>query len=215
MLSFRSVLAGVAITAAAVSFNSAANAHFQLDATPILQNLNLSDTAEVTANTIFTGSSSGYVINITADVDVSTANGLAAINSIDDAITLLTFTPVIGTAFDTFSFRGQLNTNADQNIRVTVTDQHDDVFNFFITSNGNFAAIGIETVPLSGETIKKVTIEGLGLGFANIKQIGFGAAPIAPAVPEPTTWAMMLIGFAGVGFIAYRRRSRGPLLRVC
>jgi hypothetical protein len=28
------------------------------------------------------------------------------------------------------------------------------------------------------------------------------------AVPEPTTWAMMLIGFAGIGFLAYRRRVK-------
>ena len=27
----------------------------------------------------------------------------------------------------------------------------------------------------------------------------------ASAVPEPSTWAMMLLGFAGVGFMAYRR----------
>ena len=29
-----------------------------------------------------------------------------------------------------------------------------------------------------------------------------------PAVPEPSTWAMMLLGFAGVGFMAYRRKSK-------
>jgi hypothetical protein len=28
------------------------------------------------------------------------------------------------------------------------------------------------------------------------------------AVPEPSTWAMMLLGFAGVGFLAYRRRNQ-------
>jgi hypothetical protein len=28
------------------------------------------------------------------------------------------------------------------------------------------------------------------------------------AVPEPSTWAMMIIGFAGVGFVAYRRKSK-------
>jgi len=28
------------------------------------------------------------------------------------------------------------------------------------------------------------------------------------AVPEPSTWAMLLIGFAGVGFMAYRRRNQ-------
>ena len=37
-------------------------------------------------------------------------------------------------------------------------------------------------------------------------------AGIASAVPEPTTWAMMLLGFAGVGFKAYRRKSKPALM---
>jgi hypothetical protein len=31
------------------------------------------------------------------------------------------------------------------------------------------------------------------------------------AVPEPSTWAMMILGFAGIGFMAYRRKSNGAL----
>ena len=27
-------------------------------------------------------------------------------------------------------------------------------------------------------------------------------------MPEPSTWAMMLIGFAGLGFMAYRRTKK-------
>jgi len=30
---------------------------------------------------------------------------------------------------------------------------------------------------------------------------------LAEAVPEPSTWAMLLFGFASVGFMAYRRKS--------
>jgi len=30
----------------------------------------------------------------------------------------------------------------------------------------------------------------------------------APAVPEPSTWAMMLLGFASIGFMAYRQESK-------
>jgi hypothetical protein len=32
------------------------------------------------------------------------------------------------------------------------------------------------------------------------------------AVPEPSTWAMMILGFAGVGFMAYRRKSKSALM---
>jgi hypothetical protein len=28
------------------------------------------------------------------------------------------------------------------------------------------------------------------------------------AVPEPSTWAMMILGFVGIGFMAYRRKSK-------
>jgi hypothetical protein len=31
-------------------------------------------------------------------------------------------------------------------------------------------------------------------------------------VPEPATWAMMILGFAGIGFMAYRRKSKPALM---
>ena len=34
------------------------------------------------------------------------------------------------------------------------------------------------------------------------------------AVPEPATWAMMILGFAGVGFMAYRRRQNSSAFRI-
>jgi hypothetical protein len=36
---------------------------------------------------------------------------------------------------------------------------------------------------------------------------------LASAVPEPSTWALMFVGFAGVGFMAYRRKAK-PMLMV-
>jgi hypothetical protein len=35
---------------------------------------------------------------------------------------------------------------------------------------------------------------------------------MASAVPEPSTWAMMFLGFAAIGFMAYRRKSRPALM---
>jgi hypothetical protein len=34
---------------------------------------------------------------------------------------------------------------------------------------------------------------------------------LASAVPEPSTWAMMMLGFVGLGFMAYRRRKDSTL----
>jgi hypothetical protein len=36
---------------------------------------------------------------------------------------------------------------------------------------------------------------------------GFAANGVG-AIPEPSTWAMLIIGFAGVGFMAYRRKNQ-------
>jgi hypothetical protein len=36
-----------------------------------------------------------------------------------------------------------------------------------------------------------------------------GDFALGGAVPEPSTWAMMLIGFAGLGYAGYRR-AREP-----
>jgi hypothetical protein len=44
---------------------------------------------------------------------------------------------------------------------------------------------------------------------------GFGVGTLAvSAVPEPSTWAMMILGFCGIGFMAYRRKQSGPSFRL-
>lgn len=49
---------------------------------------------------------------------------------------------------------------------------------------------------------------GDGIDQGAISRFGFQTAPAAnAAVPEPATWAMMVLGFVGVGF-AMRRRSK-------
>jgi uncharacterized membrane protein len=36
-----------------------------------------------------------------------------------------------------------------------------------------------------------------------------GQAIGVTVVPEPSTWAMMLLGFVGLGFVGYRRARKG------
>jgi hypothetical protein len=42
-------------------------------------------------------------------------------------------------------------------------------------------------------------------------QTGPVGSGIAPPVPEASTWAMLILGFMGVGFVACRRKGRGQL----
>ena len=50
------------------------------------------------------------------------------------------------------------------------------------------------------------------IGFDGV-QSGNGEVEIdfvGPAIPEPSTWAMLLLGFAGLGALAYRRNEAAP-----
>jgi hypothetical protein len=44
---------------------------------------------------------------------------------------------------------------------------------------------------------------------------GFGVGTFAvSAVPEPSTWAMMILSFTGLGFMAYRKKHNGASFRL-
>nr|WP_057856302.1 PEP-CTERM sorting domain-containing protein [Bradyrhizobium lablabi] len=43
----------------------------------------------------------------------------------------------------------------------------------------------------------------------NFSSMSFDATQATPAVPEASTWAMMILGFASIGVLAYRRRRSG------
>ena len=49
---------------------------------------------------------------------------------------------------------------------------------------------------------------GFTLPDQSLSKVGnFASVGVSAAVPEPSTWAMMIMGFAGVGFMAYRRKN--------
>jgi hypothetical protein len=65
----------------------------------------------------------------------------------------------------------------------------------------------------NGDCIVRVT-QGLTSGLIDVDvtaRATFAATAVA-SVPEPSTWAMMILGFAGVGFMAYRRKSKPALM---
>jgi hypothetical protein len=63
-----------------------------------------------------------------------------------------------------------------------------------------------DNVPITSISISDLTKPG-----AEIDTLSFTTGFIA-AVPEPSTWAMMVLGFCGLGFMAYRRRSSSAML---
>jgi hypothetical protein len=74
---------------------------------------------------------------------------------------------------------------------------------------------GSHTDPLANEW---VTISGLGsfttAEFTSSKNAFEFSLGSSSSVPEPATWAMMMLGFAGLGYTAFRRNSKGRALAV-
>jgi hypothetical protein len=195
-------LAAALISIAAVSFGSAAKADFVIDTTPVDTSVNFVSQASVAGNNTFYGTSGLVTIDFLTNVNTQHANGVADIKVAngDPAMNWLLLTPEDGVAFNLFSFRGQLFSNIDQPVTVTITDQHGTSFNFTITENGNFGPYGFQALQNSNEYIKSVLITGNGAGFKELKQFGFGLdTSLNAAVPEASTWAMMLLGFAECG----------------
>jgi hypothetical protein len=77
----------------------------------------------------------------------------------------------------------------------------DQTFTSLLTAEGFFQDHVIDLGPYSGAV--DLTF-GYNLVADGSSDFGFDFA-FGGAVPEPSTWAMMLLGFAGLGFAGYRR----------
>jgi hypothetical protein len=161
--------------------------------------------------TTFTGTVgahlSGPAVTVDATGAVDTGAGFADIKPSGAAVlTSLTFTPTNDALFSDFSFRGQLERPGFTGVvDITWTDGLGTTGMLTVTGvkgpNADFDRIGI--VSNDGETLKSVEISTTGSGgFKEVKQVQFSA------IPEPSTYALMLLGFAGLSYAALCRAKR-------
>ena len=66
--------------------------------------------------------------------------------------------------------------------------------------------------PIGTDCSKYVYWDGIHATEAAHLTIAGAFLTIAAPVPELSTWAMMIVGFAGIGFMAYRRKSKPALM---
>jgi hypothetical protein len=176
------------------------------------------DAAEHDIST-FTGTVGGHTgTAVTVDTigNIDTGAGFSTIKPTSDAtLTSLTFTPTDDTLFTDFSFRGQLAPVGDTGvINVAWTDSNNLSGTLQFTGipgpDTDFNRLGI--VSNDGETLKSVVITtAAGESFDEFKQVQFSAASIPPSIPEASTWAMMILGFVGLGYASFRRTSKPRL----
>lgn len=211
MINPRNLVVAISVAAAGAMFSFAARADIVSSTSTAWQTSSTSwnvdkKNDEVTTFKAHVGS---QLINISTVDEVNTGSGNATVTPAKgEVFTSITFDPV-DNVFTSFSFRGQLDILGD--IKVVVNDNFGNVFTFTnVPKSADFGPFGAVAVAGTGQFIDKVTVFSvLPENFKSIKQVDFGNYTVAGAVPEPATWAMMLLGFLGVGFVAYRRKNQG------
>ena len=130
-------------------------------------------------------------------------------NTATDSITFSNFGPSISAIGANFFGAGQFGLFQDGSVVLSYTDSLGvDTVVIVIATTSSFVGF------VSDGTITSLTIEAIqpdgGFLWPAVDNLML-AQRLTSAVPEPSTWAMMILGFAGVGFLAYRRRKTSAL----
>jgi len=141
----------------------------------------------------------GVIFTSTTDTLLTSASGQAVITALDGLLNSVTFSLAGGLGFTNFEFDLQDSASSPQSVVVnTNLGSHT-----FTNLSGNGANWIGEAA--NGEFFNSVTWTGSGSGYDNMKQLRLGG--FTSAVPEPGTWAMMLLGLGGLAW-ALRRKNR-------
>lgn len=217
MMKTQRILAIAAVAIAAISFGSAARATVFLGGNLAVYTKD----PGLTEQSIFLDSTNPQTLNTTGLGHVDSQNGtptvtFSASSYVDFASGGALISGHDGTPYQTLQLTIQQGWTFDDLV-FRVLDQS----SFTIkSSDGSLVTIsggsnGAEQYfSLSSSQITSLLFTSTDGGFSQMKGFEISGVEQVAAVPEPSTWAMMVFGFAGVGFMAYRRRSNGSVLRI-
>lgn len=161
----------------------------------------------VLANTSMTGTTvmgttnqTGSAVSIQSNeaLTSTSSNGQSRFSAADgSALDLGTIFLTAGGTFTQAEFNLFNAASDTSSVAITVNG----VTQTFALGNGQnffgFSATG-------GDTISSISFNTNGSGVADLRQLRVGG--VAAAVPEPATWALMLLGFGAIGASLRRRR---------
>jgi hypothetical protein len=159
------------------------------------QHQGLVDFTDLSGNANFVGAANGNDIKI-----ANTSNLLVQVFANDG-------TTALATATDVFSLKG----TGDVTAFVTANELGGGtkLFTFDLGVIDPNAQSGFTLEAINGETIGQFRLADVGGTITDFEHYRIDVAAGVGAVPEASTWAMMLLGFAGVGFMTYRRKVNG------
>ena len=185
--------------------------------------------ATSTAKTSFLGVTTtasapgGFIISENEVATEAIAQGGSAQTSVDpDALSAISVAlpdkAFVTTLIDGASNVAALQGPRDEIFGAAILDLASSTFDFSYQGDlllgviDGFADITLNGADFSIGEPEDDTVINLGSFGPNIDLTitGDGSFVIGGAVPEPSTWAMLVLGFAGLGVVGYRR-ARGPL----
>jgi hypothetical protein len=213
-------------TTALIALSGAAKADVLLDTTGLGSTGNVVTSTTVVNGSLILGHLNGQNNEIVRFRDLSgngsfasatSGNDIKIVNTRDLDITLFdsTDTVQLGTTRDIFS----LNGSGSVFIRVDAVkaDGTAETFNFGSLTDAAFQLDihkphGYDFTAVNGEVITDIDIFLVGVG-SNITdfehfRLDVSPIPVVTAVPEASTWAMMIAGFFGIGGLAMRRKRQ-------
>jgi hypothetical protein len=148
-----------------------------------------------------------YFTSTNGNLDTNTGAATVFLTS-GSLLTNLTFYMLTG-GFGSAEFN--LENGDPSAFTVNITDDQGQTYNVALTKLQGSNIFDI--VAPAGVTIASVTINTTGGGFKDLKQLRLTGGSIA--LPEPATWAMMLLGFGAIGMtMRRRRRSSSALMQI-
>lgn len=167
--------------------------------------MNGNDTAQPTQS----GSAGGATVLFSSTMDslVAPSNGQARIEASDGALNQLSFSLLGGYTFSSAVFNLFNASNAGTSVTISYFDPNlMSMANqtFDLSANGqNFFGFSGD----AGETFSGLTFQFNDGAIADLRQLRLGgvASTTIPAVPEPGTWALLVLGLGAVGSSLRRR----------
>ncbi|MDR3465457.1 MAG: PEPxxWA-CTERM sorting domain-containing protein [Xanthobacteraceae bacterium] len=152
------------------------------------------------------GPNGGLFSNIDGGAGTVVTSAGSAAGVAPASLTLTFATPVQGISFN-FANSDFFGSDGKDTLTATINGTTVATATAAFPSNGDLYAEGsfFYTNPNGFTSITLTSTDGVGPQDLVI-------GDLTAAVPEPSTWAMLVLGFAGVGFMAYRRKSKATLL---
>ena len=156
---------------------------------------------------VFGETQDGFGITFSSTQLLIADGGQATISAQSGDLTNLMIMPTEADGFEyiEFNLSNAGSGGTATGVTITGTDQNGMEFSQFFASLTGGANMFLATSDDS-QYITNLTITATGGGFSQVSQVRVGDA--VAAVPEPATWAMMLMGFGAAGYSMRRRRSQ-------